>query len=401
MFVLIHTASCPSSHEEHRQPQAENDFSTAEKNDTITFTPLNWKGTDNPCDREIVIYAVLKTLFDWDSQYRARTAGNAKFSRAVKIVNLILPASNRIAAPSLTSYLGRAASRTPGVSLGKYKGKVRWVRFSSVVERLLLSCADDMKNAAADMLTYEQRQHVLECAQLYTAEWITERESSPPPQQPFEVSSALKALNFPSWRYQKEQGQDALWMFGDTTGRHAIRSILFLPDGSFTTYYLHREFKIPSLPRFITSMEQLSAALLAVQDASICSGVSYNKYCPLIEKRADGGKFLSKEGELSAYAEEEWVPSRCIRSSKCSIVMESARLCCSACKASDSTLRSELSRLQNRGDSISKFTPRTHLSRDGLLITSRRQSDQCRSLQRKSPQIEEYRKQMVTLKKWW
>ncbi|XP_065193619.1 uncharacterized protein LOC135824832 [Sycon ciliatum] len=58
------TPSCPSSHKEHGQPQAGNDFSTAEKNDTITFTPLTQTcvivtfANSCPCSIKFILFCV-------------------------------------------------------------------------------------------------------------------------------------------------------------------------------------------------------------------------------------------------------------------------------------------------------------------------------------------------------
>ena len=321
----------------------------------------------------------------------------------VSAANLLLDSSDAVSANLLYSYFTAAGQRTPRYGVGKYRGKVRWSRFSSICSDVLDSCTTTLQDALAGRYNEDSRCSLREMCKGAILRWVEKGAvSANSAEENLDIASLVSKFvsvrdSFPAWRLTKQDSEAKFWMFG-SSGEHALRSVhvseSMIPD----IFFLGKE--VPPTNIFnrmcLTSLDSLISLLRSVENSTPCQGCSYEKYEALIGSRPDGGVFRSKEGTVTAYLEDDWVPGRCIRTSACLQAISSGHQC-QHCKQFDSTLRSELSRFNCRTDESRKHTAHAYLSREELLERAREQSSTIHDLKQQKKRFDEFRQRMVTV----
>ena len=110
---------------------------------TVETAPVNWGGSEKPSCWEIIVYSVLKHFYPCEP-YKVRAAD--KYANVVVTANLFLYSAEQIGGGQLYNYLRKA--KTSAGSVGKYRGKVRFKRFASIVSATCLSVMPCLKKAA-------------------------------------------------------------------------------------------------------------------------------------------------------------------------------------------------------------------------------------------------------------
>ncbi|XP_065185901.1 uncharacterized protein LOC135816702 [Sycon ciliatum] len=378
----------------HTQPVA------GQGSNTDTSKPILWSGSEAPSVREITVYSILMEKFGNDKPFRVRNPQQPQLQEAVRAINLVLPNEDRVSSERLSKYFQRATARTPGAGFGKYRGKLRWVRFSSVFSTVRVTHSACLQKALQGSIADEERKSLLICIGECVGEW--DPASSPPSLKqanvPLDFDGIKRAVptNF-RWRVTLENGCCIIWHYR-TTGGATERSIKVQPNMAYTTHFYDHSLPLlnSNLPVTLTTTEQLTTLLTAVQHATICKGLNYEKYEPLFKARLDGSTFRSKDGTVNAYAEESYTTQRCIRTSGCAILVSATGIC-STCRQFDGSLRKDLSRLKNRTPESRASTAITHLTREEL-VDRVRTKPAPKSVQRQAKQLEELNKKRVTTK---
>eukprot|EP00117_Sycon_ciliatum_P025050 scpid106389/ scgid20874/ len=83
-----------------------------------------------PSVREIIVYATLECLQPHNT-YHARQPTSPTYIDACNIINQVVSFSERVSPMQIRSYLLRANLK--GAQVGKYRGRVRWSRFKSII----------------------------------------------------------------------------------------------------------------------------------------------------------------------------------------------------------------------------------------------------------------------------
>ena len=358
--------------------------------------PITWKNGDPPCCRELVLYSILQTSFPTNS-FRARDAALLAFERAVNGANRILNCKDQLSPSQVTSYLKRAPTKS--TNSGKYRGRVRWARFSDLVSKIIQGHGGTLHHALKNCMIEADRSALLRDIDLALASWEFAPNQTAD-HKPFGLSEISEffyshASTFSLWRLDNEGNEGLhLFYFGGSPA-HAVRSIRILPNLSFSTfmYGIQVPLQLDVSDNVVSSADHFSKLLHMLATASECSGCSYNKYEKVVETRPEGGIFRGSDGTVVANLEEAWVPQRCIRTVVCPHLIAAGSRC-AACKLFDGTLRKALSRLSDTP--VSPHTAFIHLSRDDLILRLRSEAKRFEELSRNFHRLQKMRDEMIS-----
>lgn len=383
-----------------RQPvAAAANRSTVASSIAASSTPLGWQGSSPPSTREIIVYSLLKLEFGNDCAYKRHAPDNIKLQCVVSATNLLVSQYDAVSAGQLSSYFGSANLRTRRSAIGKYRGRLRWSRFNSLCSNIIDNCEQILQDALKGVYNDEKKRLLTDICSKAIATWLG---CGPIEGERLEASSIAKEFDlvrqsFKAWRLTIENGKATFWMFGES-GEHAVRCVRFTESLTPEVFFLGK--KVPPCsftPASISNFDGVATLLRTVENASSCKGCSYEKYETLIESRPEGGTFTSRDGTMTAYLEESWAPDRCIRTTLCTQVVTSGSQCMH-CRSFDNTLRSQLSKVNNRTEESRKYTALTYLSRDELLERTREQAAKIHNLQTQKHRLQEFRERMVFTK---
>ena len=364
---------------------------------SATSRLLRWCSGDTLDEHELLLYVLLRFNFS-ERPFHARRADTPVYSSIIKCINHVYGQS--YTTQQLYGYLRDSTRKSSGV--GKYRGVFRWTTFASQARCVIETCELIVRKVMHGEVVEED---VIELKRVLSNTVLVWLKSVGLQEDVLYDIGLLKAewnrvkLKHADWRLSEQSNKVFLTCFSEATNR-ASYEVVLAESLEYEVYLHNRRVDLGehswAVP--VKAPGDISKLLSDLEDAPVCRGCSYPKYEALVEQRQDQGTFRNHEGEVVAEVEYAGKHPRCIRNSKCSMILSPGKVCCQACLAFDGTLRKDLSRLKHRTEESRVRTPFAHLSHNELVERCRSSSIAKKRDQRQLDRLVEKQKEMIELK---